>query len=426
MNGLIPKIDGLNEQFFFLSELVKNPVMRQEKKIGRLADYIIVDRDKVAEVTHICVNRPFGQPSLVIPWEKVKSLTDSEIIVDIESLDQYAVSIPEGSVLLKDFILDKKVLDVEGREVEVVYDVKMALRNNKLYVVNVDLSKYGLLRRIGLKWVANFIYSLAERFRKQMVSWDYVQTLPEQISSFKGNLKLKVLKEQLSDMPPVDLADILEELDVDQRLAIFDGLEPSHASDTLEELDPKAQRELIVSLEKDKVAKLINEMTPGQAADILSILPWWEMRTILKLLNKENAVKIEGILEKQEEKIIDFAATNFLKFPPDNTVLQTRQEYQDVAKGKEVIMYLYIIEEQGKLLGIIDLKELLLAEDNALLKDIMATKIVSLNPESTLKQASELFTRYGFRALPLLDAEDKMLGVVPYRDVMNLKHVFVV
>ena len=87
-------------------------------------------------------------------------------------------------------------------------------------------------------------------------------------------------------------------------------------------------------------------------------------------------------------------------------------------------MYLYILDDQDKLLGVIDIKELLMAEDEVLLKDIMATKVISLSPESTLKQASEMFARYSFRALPLIDINGKMLGVVPYRDVMNLRHLF--
>jgi sporulation protein YlmC with PRC-barrel domain len=328
------------EAAFFLSEIIKAPVYLSEKRIGRLNDFIIVDKDKIAEITHLCVSRPFGDPSLLVPWEKVQSLSTKKIILDIEGVDQYAANPPEGAVLLRDYILDKRVLDGEGREVEVVYDVKLVLKDNKLYVTDVDLSKYGLLRRIGLKWLANFIYGLATKIKSQVVAWSYVQPLPEQISSFKGDIKLKVLKEQLSAIPPVDLADILEELDHGQRMAIFDELDVAQASDTLEELDPKVQRDLIASLRKDKAAQLINDMTPGQAADILSVLPWWEVKAILKLLNNENAIKIKSILEKQEEKIADFAASNFLKFTPEKTAIQARRAFQRAAKGKESIMYI--------------------------------------------------------------------------------------
>jgi CBS domain-containing protein len=426
MNEVISVNKNNSEEIFFLSEIVKKPVILHDKRIGRLTDFIIIDKDKIAEVTHLCIGRPFGAPALLVPWEKVISMSPKEIIINIESCEQYEKQIPQEAILLKDYIMDKKVLDVEGREVEVAYDVKMALRNNKLYVLDVDLSRYGLLRRIGLKWLASFLYKLGGNIRSQTVSWKYVQPLPEQIGSFRGDIKLKVLKEQLSEMQPVDLAGVLEELDHEQRVAIFGELETEHASDTLEELDPKVQRDLIASLQKERAGQLINEMTPGQAADILSVLPWWEVKAILKFLNKENAEKIESILEKQEQKIADFAATNFLKFTPEKTVLQARRAFQKAARGKEAITYLYILDEQDKLLGVIDLKELLMAEDEVLLKDIMTTKIISLNPETTLKEASEMFARYSFRAIPLTDESGKMLGVIPYRDVVNLKHLFMV
>ena len=412
------------DKVYFLTELTNTPVILKGKKLGKLDDFVILDKDKFAEITHICVARPFGEPLLTIPWENVGQLSEKEIIVNIEQVEQYVTAFDEKALLLKDYILDKKVLDVNGREVEVVYDVKMVMRNNKLYVVDVDLSRYGFLRRIGLKWLANFIYSLAEKIKKQTVSWSYVEPIPEQISSFRGNLKLKVLKEELSEMPPVDLADILEEMGHEQRMAVFNQLETEHASDTLEELDPNVQRDMIESLKKDKAAHLINEMTPGQAADLLSVLPLWEAQEILKLLTAENAAKIKSILEAQEIKVLDFAITNYLKFTSDKTAQQARRSFQKMAKGKDVITYLYILDANDVLVGVVALKELLIADDEAFLKDIMTTKVVSLNTESSLKEASETFARYSFRALPVIDQTGKMLGVLPYRDIMNLKHLY--
>ncbi len=184
------------------------------------------------------------------------------------------------------------------------------------------------------------------------------------------------------------------------------------------------QRDLVSSLRKEKAALLIDEMTPGQAADVLAALPSAEANIILKLLNEEKARKIQSILEKQEENILCFATLNFLKFVPDMTVEQAREEYQRIAKGKDVIMYLYVVDSQNKLLGVIDIKELLLADDEALLKDIMVTGIISLKPESTLKEASAMFARYSFRAIPVTDENNKINGVVLYRDVMNLTHHF--
>lgn len=413
---------------FFLSDIIGRKVIFQNKKIGSLQDIIIFETEKIPEVTHFIVGRPFGYQSLLVPWKKVTEITNNEIIIDLEDIEKYEKEPIESQVLLKDHILDKKVLDMDDNELEVVYDVKLALRNDKLYVTEVDSSKYGLLRRIGLKWLANFIYTLANKIKTDTIPWIYVQPLPENISSFKGNVKLKVLREKLLDIHPVDLADIIEELEPEQRLALFNQLEMEHASDTLEEIEPRVQRDLISSMEKEKTVELINDMTPGQAADILAILPADEADDILNLIaqdDKENAEKIEFILDKQDEKILNFATSHFFKFSPNTTAKETIEEFHNKAKDKDVIMYLYITDEEDKILGVCDIKELLQAESEDKLEDIMTTHVISLNPDNTLIEASRMFTRYLFRALPITDENDIILGVVPYRDIMNLNHRFI-
>jgi Mg/Co/Ni transporter MgtE len=209
-------------------------------------------------------------------------------------------------------------------------------------------------------------------------------------------------------------------------MAIFGELDTEKASDTLEALDPKVQRDLIASLDKTKAAHLINEMTPGQAADLLAVLPWWDVQALVELLaDKEKAAKVTAILEKQDEKVIDFSISGFLRFAPDKTVAETRAEFAQAAKSKAEITYIYVIDQRDSLLGVVDSKALLLAEESARLREIMNTKIVTLSPQSTLRKASELFARYLFRALPVTDDDGKILGVLPYRDVVALRHRYV-
>ncbi len=413
---------------FFGSEIIGRKVVSKGKQIGKLEDIIIFETETIPEVTFFIIGRPFGYQSLLIPWKQIAEITNDEIIIDIENVEKYEKEPIPSQVLLKDHIMDKKVLDMDDNELEVVYDVKLVMSNNKLYVTEVDSSKYGFLRRLGLKWLANFIYSLASKIKTDTIPWTYVQPLPENIGSFKGNVKLKVLKEKLLDIHPADLADILEELAPDQRLAIFSELDMEHASDTLEEIEPRVQRDLISSLEKEKAVELISDMTPGQAADILAILPASESEEILDLIakdDKESAQKIEFILEKQDEKILNFATSHFFKFSPETTVKEALEEFHNSAKDKDVIMYIYVADKEDKLIGISDLKELLQAEPEDTLEKIMTTHVISLTTESTLMDASKLFTRYLFRAIPIVDEEEKILGVVPYRDIMNLKHRFI-
>ncbi len=417
-------LPAANEQSFFLSELLGARVTIHGKKVGSLNDVIIKENGTLPTVTHLVVGRPFGE-SAVVPWDKVGEVAGKQVTLAADDIAPFAGEPDERAVLLKDHILDKKAIDLEGRELEVVYDIKLVLRNRRLYVTDVDLSRYGLLRRIGLVGLAKFIYNLAESIQDQTVSWKYIQPLPEKIGRFRGDVKLNVLKEKLADMHPVDLADILEELDPEQRVEVFQKLDPEQASDTLEEIDPNAQRDLVESLPVEKVAQLVDEMTTGQAADVLSALSASEADAILERLNAENARKIRTIMERHEENILDFATQDYIAFPPDATAEQVQDAYRCAAKGKDVVMYLYVLDADRRLLGVLDIKELLQADDKARLKDIMVETVVALEPDSTLKQAAEMFARYEFRALPITDDDHKMLGAVTYRDIMGLKHRYV-
>jgi Mg/Co/Ni transporter MgtE len=257
-----------------------------------------------------------------------------------------------------------------------------------------------------------------------MISWTYIQPLPTNIGSFAGNVKLNVLKEKLADMHPVDLADIIEELDHEQRVMVFSSLDTEQASDTLEEIEPNVQRDIIASLTKEKVVQLLNEMTPGQAADILSVLPSTDARVIIAALHPDNARKIQSIIGKQEERVINLTTQKILKFLPDTIVERVQNDFPRYARDKDVIMYIYVVDEQETLLGVIDLKELLKADDRMHLRDIMVENVITLSTDSTLKEASQQFARYDFRALPVTDDEHRLVGVIPYRDVMNLTHHF--
>ncbi len=411
-------------QVFFLSDLIATPVYLHNKKIGKLNDLLIREYEKLAEVTHLIVTRPFGHKALLVPYAQVLVFDRERITVELADLAAYEQE-PEGpQVLLKDHVLDKKVIDLDGKEIDIVYDVKLQMRDRRLYVTDVDFSRYGLLKRLGLRFVARFFYHMAELFKKETIPWAYVQRLPETIGSFKGNVRLNILKEALPDLHPVDLADILEELSEEQRLAIFNELETDQASDTLEEIEPRVQRSLIAALDKERVADLIDEMTPAQAADVLAVLPAAQAEEIMDLMEHEESDKIEALLEDQEHAIHDLASANYIRFGSDTTVDRVISAYRGLAEEADVLEYIYVVDHDGRLCGVLNLPELLMAEPGEHLAAIMTTQVVSLNWEDSISEAAEKFTRYGFSALPVLDEGAAIQGVVPYRDVMQLEHSY--
>jgi magnesium transporter len=408
------------EQEFFLSEILGRRVFVKRKPIGRLSDLAIVETGKLPEVTQVIVSRSFGYPPLTVPWDRVVLISNQEIVLDIDvgAIAQFERAPHENLILLHDHILDKKILDLDDHEVEIVYDVKLAFQNDKLYAAEVDFSHYRALRRLGLRKLAKL---LTNRRQGDRVSWLYVQPLPEQLGSFAGNIKLKVPKAGLSEIHPVDLADILEELEGGQRVALFNALDAEQASDTLEEVEPRVQRELIRAIEKERAALLINDMTPAQAADILAILPRDQAGAILKLLDRDKSSKVEHIIDKHDEQILLYGSPEIIKLPPTVPAEEVLDRYRELARGKDVVMYVYVTDEAGTLKGVVDIREMVAAEPGQTLGDIMTEHVISLPKDATLREAAMLFERYNFRALPITDDNDQLLGAVSSRDVRSLK-----
>ncbi len=408
------------EHEFYLSEILGRRVFVRKHRIGRLSDVAIVETGKLPEVTHFIVSRPFGYPLLTVPWDKVLLISNNEIVLDLDEATtaQYERTPQENLILLHDHILDKKILDMDDHEVEIVYDVKLAFQNAKLYAAEVDFSHYRALRRLGLRKLARL---LTNRNTEDRVSWLYVQPLPEQLGSFAGNIKLKVPKAGLSEIHPVDLADILEELEGGQRVALFNALDAEQASDTLEEVEPRVQRELIHAIEKERAALLINEMSPAQAADILAILPRDQARAILTLLDRDISSKVEHIIGKHDEQILLYGSTELIRLPATTRAAEVLDRYRELATGKDVVMYVYVTDAAGTLKGVVDIREIVAAEPGQTLGDIMTEHVISLPKDATLRDAAVLFDRYDFRALPITDEGERLLGAVSSRDVRSLR-----
>ena len=408
------------EHEFYLSEILDRGVFVKKQRIGRLSDLAIVETGKLPEVTHVVVSRSFGYPALTVPWEKVLLISNNEVVLDIggEAMAQFEQAPQETLILLHDHILDKKILDMDDHEVEVVYDIKLAVQNGKLYAAEVDFSRYRALRRLGLHKLAKL---LTDRNKENRVSWLYVQPLPAQLGSFAGNVKLKVPKAELSEIHPVDLADILEELEGGQRVALFNALETEHASDTLEEVEPRVQRELIHAIEKERAALLINDMSPAQAADILAILPRDESDAILKLIDRDKSSKVEHIIAEHDEQILHYASLKLIRLPATTPAVEVLDRYRELATGMDVVMYVYVTDAAGTLKGVVDIREMVAAEPGQTLGDIMTEHVIALPKDGTLREAAMLFERYNFRALPITDERDQLLGAVSSRDVRSLK-----
>jgi Mg/Co/Ni transporter MgtE len=200
-------------------------------------------------------------------------------------------------------------------------------------------------------------------------------------------------------------------------VALFNALDAEQASDALEEIEPRVQRELIHAIAKERAALLINEMTPAQAADILAILPSDEAAAILKLIDRDKSSKVEHIIGEHDEQILLYASAKVIRLPTTTPAAEVMDRYRELAAGKDVVTYIYVTDGAGTLKGVADLREIVAANPGQSLGDIMTEHLVALPKDATLREARMLFERYNFRALPVTDENDQLLGAVSSRDM---------
>lgn len=413
-NSLVGKGDA---RYLLLSEIVNKKVQTQKGvTIGKLKDFVFKDDPHYAEVINLVVGRSLGRPSLNVPWSNVVSIgTDKTIVQDLPEGEYPEIKDEEDQLLLRDRILDKRILDIEGFDVEVVYDIQLLHVRNKLFVVAADVDRHAMLRRLGFRRLAKSMHEISAD--KDIIPWRYVQALPADLTGTKGDVKLIITREGLKDIHPEDLADILEELGHEERIHIFRTLDSEVAADALEATEPRVQREILASTSTERVAQIFAHLSPVQIADIIAILPHDDSDEFLRILKGDVASKVHQLLTQHDVSASTLAMRCFLGFPGDLTVEEAFTRFRERARACDVTMYIYVVDSDQHLSGVIDINELLQADPKNKLEQIMTRNVVSVSPTTMRGEVEALFLKYHFRAIPIVDESKKILGVIREKDV---------
>jgi CBS domain-containing protein len=408
-------------ELFFISQLVGDKVIQSPHTvIGRLRDLEIRLSTPYPEVINLIVSRTFGRPPLAVPFGCVRAMDKRKILIDAHEglLIKEFKGEPER-VLIKDMILDKRIIDTDEYEVEVVYDIHLLHTEGRLFVVHVDVSKKGMLRRLHFGWLA-WILGLGAK-EPRLLPWRYVQSLPSDIGRFRGDVRLTISWDKIADIHPADLADILEELSGEDRLSAFNALDTETAADALEETEPRVQRQLVSSVRRERIVELLKTMTPAQIADILEILPRHEAEPLRASLPSEIGVKVDDLLTHHDIRLISIATSNYLALPETATVNDALMKFRDKSRRYDIVMYVYVVGTDGTLKGVIDIRELIQASPEEILGNVMTRQLVCLSLEDSMADAAREFDKYDFRSLPLVDKTGKLIGAIRHKDVAALE-----
>ena len=402
-------------RFLNFSKLLRRPVCagKIKDRIGKLSDLVFALREPYPEAVGLYMEFGWGKPTQFIPWDRVVKIEDDAVFV--RPPDSGAVYPPfvdqPGWMLVDAHLMGRTVLDTDGRRTEVVNDVHLLEAKGRLLLVHVDTSINGILRRWGLgglKWV-----------KDEFISWKYVQPLSVEDAAATDKVSLSVTRKQMLELPSEDLADALEELQGEEQQALFSALDSEKAAETLLEAEPRAQRQLIADLRKERARMILSEMSIPQLANLFSVLPHDDVTELMELLSPEDAAKIRAILSEREATAGALMSSEFVAVPPDMKVGPLVEQIRRSGREPDTISYVYVVNRDGRtLVGIVDLRELVLASDDALVSEIMTSPVVSAEEGDLQDDLAELFAKYHYRMIPIVDAQDRMLGVIRYNEIM--------
>jgi magnesium transporter len=407
--------NGKDYRLLYFSQLLDRRVCAGKIKncLGKLTDIVFRLSEPYPEAVGLYLDHGWGKPTEFIQWDRVIKIDDDAIFVQpLPEGEKYPPFVDQpGWMLANEHLMGKTILDMDGRRTEVVYDVHLLESKGRMILVHVDISFNGFLRKWGLggfRWL-----------RDKFISWRYVQPLSVEDTA-TDTVSLSITRSQIKELPSEDLADALEGLSAREQQAVFSALDSEKAAETLMEAEPRAQRQIIANLRQERARTILTQLSVPQLADLFSVLPHDHKTDLTALLPDDQVQRINAILSEREATAGALMSTKCLTLSKETTVGETLRQIRASQAEREVISYVYVVGGSEKVLqGVADLRELMLAGDAQTLGEVMVAPVVTAEVDDVKDDLVELFAKYLFRMIPVVDRNDRLLGVVHYKDVMK-------
>ena len=413
--------------FLFLSSLLGKPVVdAQGVFVGQLSDLAVSMVSMFPPVVAFVAQRGRWEPfSLTGRWADVADIGSPAIrlAVGIQALTPSKLD-GRGEILVRETLFDKQIGDMSGAKVVRVNDLHfLKLGRCELRLVHVDVGTRGLARRLGwadaidgvLRRVAPRAHYLSA---ERLIQWQYVQ--PMSLDAKAHSIRLSVMQKQLAELHPADIAEILTDLDTHERATVFRALDAETAADALAEVeDPRIQSQLLETVSPDQAADILEEMQPDEAADLLGELPQETSSALLHKMEVDEAEDVRELLTYEPDTAGGMMTTDFVAVPSDITVGETLDRLRTVAKEVEAIYYVFAVDGDGRLVGVLNLRQLILAQPEVRLGEIMIHDPARVHHTDSRDNVAEIVEKYDLLALPVVDDGDILVGMITVDDVVS-------
>ena len=402
-----------------LTGLLGTPVTDAHGQLrGKLKDIVVATGPDGGKVAGIVLKARTGLS--IVPSQEVIETPAGTL--ELRSAEAVSPLKDEGSYLfLQRDLIDRQIIDINGRKVVRVNDVDLEWTGqgaaHHLRVAEVEVGLRGAFRRVfkGVLPRAR-LESVSRKFSARAIPWQFVDVIEPDPAR---RVKLRIEHERLADIHPSELADILEELAPAERQAVFSSLDEEVAAETLEEVEPRLQKALLEKLDEERIADIVEEMDPGAAADLLSELPEEQSDAILEEMEPEERQEVEELLEFDEDSAAGCMTTEFVYLGVDATVAQAVQALRSFDGDPEGVTEIFLLDEKRMLRGAIPLARMVMAQPDSHLSVLAEPRVISCPPDLKQNDLAEMFDKYNLHALPVVDWQGRMVGVVQAERVIS-------
>jgi magnesium transporter len=395
----------------YLSSVLKRPLTNASGQLlGKVYDLAIQPGEEFPIVSQVLFRRD-GE-TYAVAWDRVVLFNPAVISVSssVSELTRYRET--GGEIHVKRDILDKQIVDVNGAKVVRVNDLKLGRHKNELCLMSVDVGFRGLLRRMGYE---KFWSMIQKDIPEREISWEFVGHL----EANAARLTLTMAREQIGDMHPADLAHIISRVPRQNIKTVLSSLDDETAGEAIHELDPELRSRVISELDSERASDILEEMSPDEAADVLGDLTAEKAEELLGLMDAEDAEEIQELLEHREDCAGGMMNNSFIAIPAELTVASALEQVRLQAPEVDTVYYAYVLDAEERPLGVVSLKELLIQDGELPIVEVMKENLKSVPVDADPRDILEIIAKYNLIAVPVLDEENRMVGIVTVDDILE-------
>ncbi len=381
--------------------------------LGTLKDLIVSNEERPRVVA--CLIRDKDSQMQTFAWEGFL-INEEDHEYQIFCRKQIPFTPPGSPIFLRKHVLDKQIVDLDGKKLVRVNDVSLSFLISGAFPVAVDVGLSGLLRRLGIVEVVRFFFHLFNRpVSSQLILWNNIGVLVPQ----SHNIKLSVTYPKLSKLHPSDLSDIIEELDMQTRTAVFNSLDHERAADVLEEMDDdEAKAQLVEDMPVQKIVDVLKKMPSDEVADLLDDVNEERAEELLSKLDKDTSTEIRELMDYPENAAGSLMATDFCSFSPDTTAETILYELRALKPQADMVYSIYVIDLHRHLLGVVSLRDIVTSELRTQLQKLMSPEPIKIVDTDDISSLAETVTKYGLLSIPVVTKENILVGTIVIDDIM--------